>query len=120
MVSKRFSSTGCRRLKNTSEKSLPEVFFNWFLIVFVIFGEIFGFVLENVGFFLDLFGKFWDYSGSVLGHFWNIFGNFWNFFGKCLGSFGNIFGTILEEKLKKSIFFFFELKNISVPEIFFN
>ena len=58
-------------------------------------------------------GTFWGHFGNILGHFGTFF---WDFFWTVLGIFGEHFGTIFG--IKKTSFF--ELKHISVPEIFFN
>ena len=104
------NDTGCRRLKNITELDHPDIFF----IKLDIFLNIFGNLLEFFEHFWEVLGLFWEHFGTFLEHFGNQF-------GKLLGSFGNIFGTILEEEMEKmKFYFFFELKNISVPEIFFN
>ena len=80
--------------------------------------------MENFWIFLEKNWKILESFGTILGVFWDIFGTFLEHFGKLLGNCWEVLGTFLEQFNQifgeYEILFFFKLKNISVPEIFFN
>ena len=57
--------------------------------------------------------------GNIVGTFSDIFGTCWDFLGICLRNVGNIFGTV-GEYVWKQCHLFANLRNMLVPETFFN